>query len=512
MKTSTIFQSIFLFAFLFCSSSAQVWANPGSAATSTIAASHDRTAKTWDVLEWTVKNPTVRANANPFDLFATVTFVHDETKEVRVTEMFYDQHETWRFRFNASKAGTWTFVTKSGDQDLNGITGTIKVEPNPNGIGFVKGVGNKWVREVGDKGEVQAFILNAWQNFHVHPHLVHPYEDADKLQAYFDETKAHGLNAVSFLMCHNWFQFGSPSYEEHNNVNPDPKTFRLIESILERARSQGIHVHLWMWGDDSRHWGPLGLPGGTNGEEDFRVQRYLAARFSAIPGWTLGYGFDLEEWAFENNTQVWAAHLKRLMAWPHLVMGRKHHNDNLDVHSNAYFIPESFEEVVKTMEDDPYRPIFYADRFTFMRWDKVDMDWTRKAIWWNAMAGGAAGWWGFYKMSPDGVYPNPEQLKTFGDFWEGRFRLDFERDNTITDGHALHKATNDAYVFYKEGTTSIDLDLSSAVSPLKGIAVDTKTHYKEIDLGELAAEKQTWTAPYESDWAIAVGAIIDRRS
>ncbi|HLS27516.1 MAG TPA: fibronectin type III domain-containing protein, partial [Opitutales bacterium] len=38
-------------------------------------------------------------------------------------------------------------------------------------------------------------------------------------------------------------------------------------------------------------------------------------------------------------------------------------------------------------------------------------------------------------------------------------------------------------------------------------AVDTLKPYQEIDLGMLDATSQTWTAPYQSDWAIAIGSF-----
>ena len=39
----------------------------------------------------------------------------------------------------------------------------------------------------------------------------------------------------------------------------------------------------------------------------------------------------------------------------------------------------------------------------------------------------------------------------------------------------------------------------------KAVAVDAKKPYAEISLGELRPRKNTWKAPYKSDWAVAVG-------
>ncbi|MEC8891835.1 MAG: hypothetical protein VX901_00790, partial [Candidatus Poribacteria bacterium] len=65
--------------------------------------------------------------------------------------------------------------------------------------------------------------------------------------------------------------------------------------IILKTYAAGGAVHLWMWGDSSRdqntkeRWG-------LNGCTDRRLQRYIAARLGPIPGWTLGYGYDLWEW------------------------------------------------------------------------------------------------------------------------------------------------------------------------------------------------------------------------
>ena len=41
--------------------------------------------------------------------------------------------------------------------------------------------------------------------------------------------------------------------------------------------------------------------------------------------------------------------------------------------------------------------------------------------------------------------------------------------------------------------------------PQKAVAVDALRPYREIDLGELRPKNQTWKAPHQSDWAVAVG-------
>ena len=64
---------------------------------------------------------------------------------------------------------------------------------------------------------------------------------------------------------------------------------------------------------------------------------------------------------------------------------------------------------------------------------------------------------------------------------------------------------NKKYIFYKEGTSSIDADLSGMTGSQPAVAVNTGEPYNEIDLGTLSPEQQTINLPAEGDWAIAIG-------
>ena len=77
--------------------------------------------------------------------------------------------------------------------------------------------------------------------------------------------------------------------------------------------------------------------------------------------------------------------------------------------------------------------------------------------------------------------------------------------NSLTNGYCLRDRQHTRYVFYGEDTLSIDMDLSHMATSQAAVAVDLTTEYKEINLGVLSTEKHSWTAPYRSDWAIAVG-------
>jgi hypothetical protein len=109
------------------------------------------------------------------------------------------------------------------------------------------------------------------------------------------------------------------------------------------------------------------------------------------------------------------------------------------------------------------------------------------------------------------VFDTPGFIKTFGTFIENRWRDDYARANTLTDGKALKDDSSDHYLFYKENTNSVDMDLSGASGALPCVAIDTTVAYSEVTtgLGTCTATDQTWTAPSTTDWVIAVGEFED---
>jgi len=197
-----------------------------------------------------------------------------------------------------------------------------------------------------------------------------------------------------------------------------------------------------------------------------------------------------------------------------MLWARDRYHDELDAKSypdsSDNGQPFSYDDAVSKLNSDPSRPHLYEERFFYMRDDAWTIENTRRAIWHYTLANGMGAWWGFYYQYtgttlPPPPYPNPEQLVTVNQFWANRFLLDMERANSLTDGYCLKTTTNDNYVFYKEDTSSVQMNLSGMATALPAIAVDAKLGYAEIDIGTLSPTSQTWNAPYVSDWAVAVG-------
>lgn len=470
----------------------------------------DRNGTQWTpFLEWSLNNPNY--SGNPFDLLASATFVHAESGETRTTEMFYAGGSEWRFRFTGTRSGLWTFTTKSADPELNGKQGKVRIEPNPGVHGFVESNGNKWIRTGTNQAFVpQLVIYSEPAYFYNNPKKI----DAD-IQTFIVE---HGFNGFHVpVFCH-WFELGAPQCNKINrsDPNPDPRTFEALEQLITRVHAAGGVVHLWAWGDDSRGENPKRWK--LNGTQDQRVLRYIAARLGPLPGWTMGYGYDLFEWVDGKQLTTWHAYLQARMGWSHPLGARATKNtleqisEAMDYAAYEQHRPD-YDTYVATIERRPNKPAFSEDRFRIRdegREKDYTPDDTRRGLWRSTMAGGVANIWGNLldggsHERGSAPYPNKAQIRSYADFFKTRFVVDLARCNELSDGVCLKRPTNQHYLFYREDAASIRFDLTAMRGSQRVVAVDTLRPYAEIVVGTLAPGKHTWQAPYPSDWALAVG-------
>jgi hypothetical protein len=471
----------------------------------------DRTGKQWaPFVEWGLENATF--SGNPYDLIATATFVHRESGKKRTTEMFYAGAKTWKFRFAGTRPGNWIFTTASRDPDLAGKKGTVTIAPNPGVPGFVTNFGSKWGRTGTNRAFVPQFVMYASPDrYYSRPGKI----DAD-IQTFLVD---HGFNGFHTPVCGRWFDIHEPRSDRirSKDPNPDQRTFEALELLITKVHAAGGVVHIWAWGDEQRRWTPARW--GKNGKVDKRLQRYTAARLGPLPGWTMGYGFDLWEWVKEKDLREWHRYMHKHLGWLHFLGGRAHKNkltqiyDGLDYSAYEQHRPD-YRRYVETIEKRPGKPSFSEDRFRIRpskryRSKDYNMEMTCRGLWHSTMVGGVANIWGHLDRQTGGAgsipYPRPEWIKTYAVFFENRFVKDLARDNRITDGVCLKRPDNRHYVFYKEDAMSLQMNLSGMAGPQKAVAVDAKKPYAEIDLSALRPAKQTWTAPHKSDWAIAVG-------
>jgi hypothetical protein len=479
------------------------------AKTTLIRAAESGPVPLWEPVQWQFRNTSCAGN--PFDLVAKATFIHKGSSEKIRTELFYNGGDVWKLRFTGTRTGVWRFVTECGDPELNGLKGDLKVLPNPGVPGFMTNYGSKWGRLGTDEAFVPQYVMYCDPDkFYRNPARI----DAD-IKEFF---VGHGFNGFHIAVVCRWFDFKKLRSNEITSPdpNPDPRTFEALDLLLTKVHSAGGVVHIWAWGDEQRRMTPKKW--GLNGRVDRRLQRYICARLGPLPGWSMGYGWDLQEWVKEKDLRIWHKYMHQHLGWFHFLGGRAPEltqiYDGLDYSSYQQHRPD-YDIYVKAIEQYPDKPTFLEDRFRVRKnvYPNKDYDFemTRRGLWHSTMAGGAANIWGnLLNPRPDGMshpYPNKHQIHTWSRFWKNRFKKQMVRDNRLTDGVCL-KVPGRLMVFYRENAESIRMDLGKMKGRVQGIAIDTKQRHKEIQIDGLKAEsRQRFDAPHRSDWAVAVEAV-----
>jgi len=297
--------------------------------------------------------------------------------------------------------------------------------------------------------------------------------------------------------------------------------------LIGRTHQAGGLVHIWAWGDHQRSQTPKSLKGGIGGEVDRRLQRYIAARLGPIPGWSMGYGFDLDEWVTADQVKAWRDSMHQTMGWSHFLGGRPegpNHgtdhtsnaawNQGLDYSSYEHHRP-TYEVYRAALEAIPDQPVMSEDRFRIRKGGYPEKDYTeelvRRGLYDSTLAGGVANIWGIDPgLSPGGVFPNKDQIKTYSVFFndKGRFVADMIVANQLSgdgDTRVLLSGGSKSLVLYRESTSVMHVDLAGMPGPLPAVAVDTRKVYSEIQLGDLPAKPQSIQLPVDSDWIVAVG-------
>jgi hypothetical protein len=488
--------TIFFYITIFLTCFAPVFASP------------TKEARLWEPVEWKFENPNYEGN--PYDLVAVAVFTHKTTGRKIKTQLFYDTSNTWKLRFTGTHTGRWDFVTQSYDPDLNGIKGGIDILSNPGIPGFITNYGSKWGRLGTDEAFLPQYVMYCDPDkFYRNPARI----DAD-IREFF---VGHGFNGFHIGVLGRWFDLDKTRSNEITTAdpNPDPRTFEALELLLSKVHAAGGVVHIWAWGDEQRRMTPKRW--GINGKVDKRLQRYICSRLGPLPGWSMGYGFDLQEWVDEKDLKLWHEYMHEHLGWPHYLGGRAPDltqiYTGLDYSSYQQHRPD-YEIYVRAIDQYPDKPTFLEDRFRVRKnvypEKDYDFDMTRRGLWHSTMAGGAANIWGnLLNPRPDGLshpYPNRGQIHAWSKFWKNRFKKQMVRDNSITDGLCL-KVPGELLVFYKEDTDSIKMNLGELRGNFCVVAVDTKSPYKEIEITELKPDTdQIFKAPNRSDWAIAVKA------
>ncbi len=502
-------------------------------------------------MEWSIDHPAVQGN--PFDLSARAVFWHEDSGTQITTSLFFDEGDQFKFRFTGTETGKWSVRTHSQDPVLDGWSGEVRIRrnPNPEANGFIKAINGKW----GWQGSGRVFIPQYVMAQHPTVFLKGDGQvDTAALLAYIQEfVVQHGFTGFHIPMAGRWFE----------GENPDPRVYCALEFIIREVHARGGAIHMWFWGCDPcrEQSGPESIAGGHMSAMDRRNLRYFAARLGPIPGWSMGYGYDLENgWMRPEALDAWKHFLESHMGFDHLLGGRvgydhvgltrtnprppippidAYHNSPIADKYMAWLggdymgytgyrpLYPRYKEVI---QHHPEKPSFEEDRFRIRQvenWGFKDYtpELTRRGMWHSAMAGGVANIWGnmLPHNSPNSLgsstYDNREiqvaegeelvvdmkhQIKTYSLFFQNRFLPDMV---SFFDGPEMRLIVLEGghALIYREDTDIIRLDTRLLKGAQPAVAVDTRKPYRERVIGMLTPGKHTWTAPHRSDWAVAVG-------
>jgi len=274
-------------------------------------------------------------------------------------------------------------------------------------------------------------------------------------------------------------------------ARPDPAAFAVLEEFLVRAYRADAATHLWLWGSDTHRvgWGGRsgtdGLGGGTS-RAVLRLYRYLAGRLGPIPGWSVGYGHDLQHWTDPAILQEWYDYQKRhLGGWAHPLGGRSDagdsrrddrvHRGRLEVDPGSsdavfwtggdylglyhYRVPYQWYRATLAFGAEHDLAVLQEDRFRVRESEQFvakdyTPDLTRRGLWHSMMAGGVGNIWGNLLPGSDHRGSRPydnrasgsvqgievtvdekEAIRAWHWFWfdERRFRSDYRTANRLTN-------------------------------------------------------------------------------
>jgi len=499
-------------------------------------------------LEWEIEYTS--ASDNKFDVVATATFEHTSGTAI-TTEMFYDGNDTWKFRFTGTKNGTWTLTT-NGPGTLGGHTATVTINDNMNNRnGFIKAIphsqGARWGWSANNNSFIPQYVMGKPLTLFLNENSPDTTAINNEIQEFVVEHGFTGFHFESFIGTDKnvWLD---------SSKDPDIAVFRAAEKIILETYNKGGATHLWLLGSDAWKDNSGDSYTGFKTSEWYNLCRYVAARLAPLPGWTMGYGFDVEDdWVSSSHLQEWQDYMQSKCGWQHFFGARVCNNNSYPkddyctwtggdylgytrylVGYEKYKQDLAHRSNVPSFEEDRYR---IRDKDQFNNKDYHVPEWTRKGMWHSALAGGVANIWGNLTPHNDnhqGSNPYDNKglctssgervnikhlIKTYSLFWENRFLTSLKRNNSIiVNADSSIRSVEDTglcvgmsdnagehYIMYKENTSTLSIDLTGMKGSQPAVAVDAKASYSEIDLGTINPQIFTWNAPDTSDWAIAIG-------
>jgi hypothetical protein len=231
------------------------------------------------------------SHGNPFvDVELSAEFTGEDARHLTVGG-FYDGDGTYRIRFQAPSAGTWTYVTTSTARSLEGLRGAFEVKPpGPGNHGPVE-VADRFHFAYRDGTRFLPFGTTAYAWTH-QPAALQERTLATLASSPFRKLRMC-VFPKSYLFNTNepdTYPFARDSHGDWDFTRFDPQFFRHLETRIDQLAELGIQADLILFHPYDR-WG-FSAMGKT---ADDRYVQYLVRRLGAHPGvwWALANEYDL---------------------------------------------------------------------------------------------------------------------------------------------------------------------------------------------------------------------------
>lgn len=407
----------------------------------------------WECYELTLQKP----------VSGPITIQHS-SGETHQTLAFKDGAQI-KFRFTPSQAGNWKFS----------VGGSINISSTRPGYakGFVVANGINWIRSATGEAFVPQYIM------------------------YNRPSLERGLQ--EFVVEHGFSGF------HITNLRDFMQNISYFEAVILKTYRLGGVTHFWIWGDKSRWQTPS-----TYGVDAELLYREIAARLGPLPGWTVGYGFDLYEWASAEEIEDFRETLHQYTSYRHLVGGRGYKNKYRQISNKLDYVSWEWHQPSLADYRDHLKyangkPAFSEDRFRVRQPSRYpdkdyDFEMTRKGLWHSVLAGGVANIWG-HKPAGKGYsepYPNKEAIHTYRKTIDLYFEPGMSVNNRVVNGGSCLDGAKHV-LCYVENTNRIRLQADALKDTSKILAIDTKEAYREIKISDLTRDIELART---SDWAI----------
>jgi len=224
------------------------------------------------------------------------------------------------------------------------VTATPSPTPDASARGNVVAIGDQWGWEDGTTFTPALVMFGRpsdyWDGTAV---------DVAMIDAELDRLMTgHGFNGVHVFVACEWWDIATTDGEVY---------------------ARGGMVHLWMYGDRERDQNPADYFG-FNSPTELAAINEIGARLAPLDGWTMGYGFDLFEWADTPQIQQWESNMRAAMGDNlHMLGARGCKNSyacdwspTLDYYAVEWHMPtcQDFQDHVANANG---RPVMSEDRF-----------------------------------------------------------------------------------------------------------------------------------------------------